>query len=134
MKVLGEITASSTPDYDNWGWDSFWSCAEWIAWHKALKNAYGQDQANAIFTAAWEKQDSFEHAYNWCKYNSTFYNYIKKNFPDEQGNVFATIINSVSNVAEGVNTTANVAKFLLPAAAIALAIWGGKQLFGKNGK
>jgi len=47
------ITADSKPLYDSWGWADYWSCSDWINWHKALRSKYNLDTANKIWVDAW---------------------------------------------------------------------------------
>lgn len=74
----GQITAGSTPDYDMPFniFDSAWTIADWIAWHKALKVQHGPDEAKRIFVAAWENQSHWSSPYSWWKYNSEFVDYF----------------------------------------------------------
>lgn len=139
MAQLEEIiTADSTPDYDSWGPDTYWSCDQWIQYHKALKEKWGQDKANKIWLDAFEKQDSFEHAYNWCKYDAAFADYFAKQGLSV-GNIFSKIVNSggklvdaVSNVASTASSSTNALKFVGPAlvvtAGILLIFWGYKKV------
>ena len=57
------IPYNSQPDYDEWGSDSYWPLATWIAWHRGLVKKYGRHLnpggypfADAIWLAAWAKQ------------------------------------------------------------------------------
>lgn len=129
------ITADSIPDYDEWGYDSYWSCDDWINWHKALKAKFGKTSADKTWTEAWNKQDGFESNYNWCKYQGVFNTYVKAE------NLNATwwlpnILNNVTGVAEDASDAAknvsNVIKVIIPVvvigAAIAVFIYAAKKL------
>lgn len=48
------ITADSLPDYDDWGWDTYWSCSDWVEWHRLNKEKYGLEAANYRFKNAYE--------------------------------------------------------------------------------
>lgn len=57
------IPYNSNPDYDEWGSDSFWPLATWVAWHRGLDKKYGRAKnpggypiADAIWLNAWSKQ------------------------------------------------------------------------------
>ena len=65
-------SAKSTPDYDSWGPDSYWSCTEWRQWHTALKAAHGRNKANQIWAAAWQQQGIGEHAINCRSFDPQF--------------------------------------------------------------
>ncbi len=57
------IPYNSQPDYDEWGSDTFWPLATWVAWHRGLVKKYGRSLnpggypfADAIWLNAWSKQ------------------------------------------------------------------------------
>lgn len=56
--VQDPTNAQSTPAYDEWGPDfrGYWSVDNWITWHQALVQTYGQQSANQKFAAAWNAQ------------------------------------------------------------------------------
>lgn len=130
------ITADSVPDYDNWGPDDYWSCTDWINWHKALKAKFGKVKADETWLHAWNEQDSFEHAFNWCKYAGDFNSYAKS----ENLNVshlLADLINGVTSVGENAITTATttskILKYLIPVAVVLVAL-GVLFYFGRRYK
>lgn len=109
----GSITADSIPDYDAWGPDEYWGCADWMLWHKANVQKYGREAANAKFIQAWDDQDSFMSPYNWCKYDKDFANYFSQQGIDV-GWLLSNLIVGVENVGDDVietveNTTDTVA-------------------------
>lgn len=60
------IPYNSNPDLDDWGSDSYWPLATWVAWHRGLDKKYGRAKnpkgypiADAIWLAAWSKQGSY---------------------------------------------------------------------------
>lgn len=132
-----EIVADSIPAKDNWGWQPYWSCQEYQLWHKLNVDAYGADVANKKFIAAWSELDSFDHNYNWCKYDSDFTNYFKR-YGIDVGNWISNIFNAGSNVidaagsiTQSASNTAKLFKWIIPLAVlIALAIasvWAYKK-------
>lgn len=94
------ITWDSKPDYDGWGWDSYWSCLDWQKWFIALKNHYGQKQAKQIWLTAADKVDGFEH-FNWCRYNSSFVAFLKENDLMEITNVISRSANAGTSIVDG---------------------------------
>lgn len=128
------ITADSIPDYDSYGIDDYWSCVDWINWHKALKAKYSKTVADQTWQNAWDKQDSFEHAYNWCKYGSTFNSYVNSQGLDAS-NIFGDVISGgtkiTENVIGGATATSKVLKYAIPVLAIILVI-GLIIYFGKK--
>jgi len=71
------ITADSIPDLDEWGWDDFWNCNDWVQWHKAMKQVYGLDQANLTFTDYWNRQGFGAHALGCRTIDSEFRQYVR---------------------------------------------------------
>lgn len=123
------ITAESKPDYDDWGIDSYWSCSQWIEYHKALKNKYGKDQANQFWLTAWEKQDTFEHDLSWCKYDSSFADYFADQGIDV-GHIISKlfgsagkVVDAVENVAESATSSTKALKFVVPTLIVTLGIF-----------
>ncbi|MCC6721750.1 MAG: hypothetical protein IT243_06065 [Bacteroidia bacterium] len=111
------ITANSYPDYNSIGLGSSWSCSDWITWHKLLKDAIGKDRADSLWVKAWEGQSSFANNYNWCKYDSTWNDYVKS----EKLSVTNLISDAVvggkkigENVLGGVVNASNIFKWALP--------------------
>jgi hypothetical protein len=120
------ITAHSIPDLDNWGPDTYWSCFEWVEFHKALVKEYGLQKANQIFAQEWRKQDSWASPYNWCKYDQSFVNYFKSQ-GIEAGHIFSNFFldaaDTVDNVADTVKRTSGLLKAVLPIAVVALLLF-----------
>lgn len=52
-KEHNPLDPDSTPDYDGWGWDDWWGCADWVTWHKMNVAKYGQVKADNKFVEAW---------------------------------------------------------------------------------
>lgn len=128
------ITADSKPDYDEWGYDDYWSCDDWIEWHKKLKAKFGKQIADQTWLQAWNAQGSFESNYNWCKYGGAFNTYVR----NEKLNAswwLPNILNSVTGVAEdagdAAKNTSNVLKVVIPviivAAALGVLIYAAKK-------
>jgi len=131
---LGEITYQSEPDFDAWGPDTYWKCAEWKQWHEALVRKYGVKKAGEIWVVAWNKQGTFDYALNWCKYDTVFVNYLLQNGIDIRSFVSAIF----TNVAEtAVNTTEAAAdlsdnlSWIAPAAIGAALLIGGLILYSQ---
>lgn len=130
------ITAESVPDYDAWGPDDYWSCNDWTTWHDALKRKFGKDVANKMWLEAFEKQDSFEHAINFCKYDGAFNSYVRAQGLDAASWWLPNILNDtttvVENAGDAVVNTSKAVKWIIPslviAAAIGVLIYGIKKL------
>lgn len=73
------ITAYSAPDYDEWGWDTYWSAEDWMDYHKALVGEYGKKDGNRRFVEAWHAGPSFMVARaNYLSFKPVFINYMEK--------------------------------------------------------
>ena len=121
--------ATSTPDYDGWGWDSWWTAQDWITWHKALKAQYGIDEANSRFLNAWKQQGIGATPLDARSFDTNFRDYAKANgFFDglyySAGAVakpIGAVSDVVTDVSAGVSTTAAILKYAIPVAALAFA-------------
>lgn len=58
------ITADSYPDYDDWGWDDYWSIADWQTFYDKLIEKYGADEGSRRWLDAWWRQSSFASPVN----------------------------------------------------------------------
>lgn len=152
------ITADSTPLYDSWGWADYWSCSDWINWHKALRSKHGLDKANKIWVDAW--LDGLSGAAggrgiapgsNWaidsvpldCRtFNTEFREYIKshKALYDAVysgiGGTIAKPLGAGSDVIEGVSSgigsLSKVIKYAIPVLAIIATVYVGYIVYKKN--
>lgn len=121
--------ATSKPDYDGWGWDSWWTASDWMTWHKALKAQYGIEEANSRFINAWQQQGIGATPLDARSFDSSFRDYAKANgFFDAlyygAGALvkpIGAVSDVVTGVTEGVSITAKLAKYAIPAAALAFA-------------
>ncbi len=126
------ITADSVPLFDTaWVGSDGWDCSDWMAFHQALVATYGQASANQKWLNYWNQQSWNARPYNWCEYNSDFYNYFL-GVGITVGDSTAAILNTgntvINDAATTVNNTANTAKDVsswLPLIAGALVIGGG---------
>ena len=129
------INAHSQPDYDDWEWDDYWNCADWIKYHQELKKTFGAEVAKNMWRQAWEAQDGTSNPYNWCKYNSEFYDYFKKELGETW--FLMEIGGAITSVTETAGTTAKVLKVAIPVAAVLLiagGIYWGYNKYLKKGK
>jgi hypothetical protein len=121
--------ADSTPDYDNWGPDSWWTAQDWMTWHRSLKARFGLDEANSRFIIAWEKQGLFSAPLDARSFDVTFQNYAKANgFYDglyyglgALVKPIGAVTSVVSGASAGIATIGSLTQYILPLAAIALA-------------
>ena len=73
------ITADSLPDLDDDGWDTWWTCSQWVMWHKANKRKYGKAVADQKFGVWWNKQDTGSGPLDCRTFNYEFRKYIAAN-------------------------------------------------------
>ena len=117
----------ATPDFDEWGWDDYWNSNEWLTWHTAMLNEFGQPEANDRFVNTWLSQSMREGAtlisplladpderIDWLLDND-FTDYLKNYRTSSGQNMYDAITNgnkiidtgnwlddAVENVAEGI--------------------------------
>jgi hypothetical protein len=140
---------NSTPDYDEWGWDTFWSLNDWLTWHNSLIKALGQPLGNDRFVQAWNARTGLaafgDIRANWLT-DTSFRNYLK-GYKTTSGQTMLDAIlagdpinqvlgwavdlvsssgNAVTNAADAVGNTTNTLKYLLP---ILLVVAAGTLIF-----
>ena len=114
MAVL-TITADSTPDLDDWGIDSYWSCEDWVAWHKELKKKFGLDEANRLFITEYHKGGFGASSFDCRSFNADFRKYAKENnffnaLYDGLAGLITQPLGAVKDVVSAAsNTVSNVA-------------------------
>lgn len=127
--VNNPTNPDATPDYDNWGPDTWWTSNDWLTWHGSLKAKYGLDEANRRFINAWQQQGIGASPLDARSFDTRFRDYAKANgFFDalyyglgSLAKPIGTTTDIVSGVTSGVSTVANLSKYLIPAAALAFA-------------
>lgn len=139
---IGEvITAQSVPDLDEWGIDSYWGCADWMAWHIELVKSVGVAAANTIWLQAWEKQTFGAYANDWCKFDKNFTNYLISVGlldPSEAGmilpnviNAGGTVVDAAGNVIQNTAGAASTLSSLIKPAAILFLLGAGYYGYNK---
>lgn len=51
-----DINADSYPDYDEWGYDAYWSIIDWQTFYDKLLQKYGADEGSRRWLDAWHRQ------------------------------------------------------------------------------
>lgn len=117
------ITAQSIPDYDEWGSDSYWTCQEWVLWHKALKAAYGKQQADVIFQNAWDNRSAFGHELVCSLYDSEFISYFKSQGYswDIVSGAIITVSDVAGNIGDAASNLTSLLKWIVPVFVIVIA-------------
>lgn len=139
----------ATPLFDEWGWGEYWDMNDWLAWHTALKEAYGQPAGNDAWVNAWNSRSGFFRTFgdvrgDWVAFNTTFRNHLQNHktstgitmleaIQNPVGAIMGTGTETVGSVGESLgnvgttltNTTKTIS-WLLPVAlvaAIAVAVF-----------
>jgi hypothetical protein len=111
---MAQITWNNAPDYDEWGWDSFWSCDDWITWHKRLVEHFGEATAKEIWDYAFKKTTNLSSNLDCISLDSAFRAYVKKNNLKVYEDLITDVIGGSNTLLHGaVDTTENVASGLL---------------------
>lgn len=107
------INWNTVPDYDEWGWDEFWSCADWITWHKKLSEHFGEKTATEIWNYAFEKTTNLSSNLDCNAFDSDFRSYVKSHGLVVNNDLVTQAIGTTSDVLSGaLGTTSNVASGL----------------------
>lgn len=104
------INWNSVPDYDEWGYDNFWSCDDWITWHKKLVLHFGEATATEIWNYAFKQTTNLSSNLNCSSFNSAFRDYAKKHDLKPNKDIATQIFGTVTDVTTGaLDTTSEVA-------------------------
>lgn len=123
------ITYNSIPQLDGWGGANYWNCLQWVEWHKANVTELGHEAANQKFIYWWSQQHWDASPYNWCKYNSEFYNYFNNQGIDTGwllSKVFVAIDevgDALPDLSKTIKTTASIGRYILPVALIGFVLY-----------
>jgi hypothetical protein len=109
--MANSITYQSTPDYDNWGPDTYWSPEDWINWHKALKQQYGKAKADDLWLKAYHRAGAFGEEYSYRSFSTPFRVYAKQEglydaLFDGIGGKIALPLSIIASLFEGASDTA----------------------------
>lgn len=110
--------ATDTPDFGYYIFGG-WSCEDWVLWFYSLKKAYGYDQAKATWRQWWESWTNyFGSSYSWCKYNTSFADFLKTENIEGQTNIISNTVvtgTKVTNsVLDTIESTVKVGGVLVP--------------------
>ncbi len=132
------------PDFDEWGWDTYWSLNDWLTWHATLKQTFGQPVANDRWVEAWMSRQGIlafgDVRADWLTFNSAFREHLRNHntsgnitmlaaITDPLTEIIAVPGEAVGNIGEGavnlsggvVNTTKTL-KWLLPVALVVAVV------------
>lgn len=130
-----EITWQSTPVYDEWGWwGEYWTCADWITWHEALKAHYGINDANIIFILAFHEAGFGAASFDCRTFDYNFKEYAKQNgfFDALFDGLTGIILQPVSNVIHGSQGIGNLISAAVKYLPIILIVGAAASLNSKR--
>ena len=133
-------TWNTAPDYDEWGVDEFWSCEDWIQWHRLLLEKFDKQKAKILWEYAYAKSGGLSSNLDCRTFNSTFRNYARTNGLDTYGNagIFAPVLQGYGTLADvssgilgGVGSffTTKTTKTILTIVAIGAVAFGGMYAY-----
>jgi hypothetical protein len=103
------ITWNNAPDYDEWGWDTFWSCDDWITWHKKLAEHFGEATATEIWNYAFNKTTNLSSNLDCNTFNTTFRAYVKThNLKPYTDILLETVGTGGDIISGGLSTTSDI--------------------------
>lgn len=120
-----DIKWDSIPEYDGWGFDKYWSCADWMIWFDKLSGHYATEEARLIWKSAWNEQDIWESNYNWCKYEPSFNKFLDDNKLGEShllADAIITTTDTAGGLLDGLGFVGRNLKWILPSALIIVGV------------
>jgi hypothetical protein len=99
---MAVTTWDTVPDYDQWGYDTWWNCNDWILWHKFLKDKFGQNKANFIWNYAFSQSGNLSGNLDCRTFDSSFRSYVQKNGlnPFANAGVFTPVLQGVGTIQD----------------------------------
>jgi hypothetical protein len=93
---------NTAPDYDNWGFDDWWNCDDWILWHKFLKQKFGQNKANFLWDYAFAQSGSLSGNLDCRTFNSSFRDYVRQNGlkPYANAGIFTPVLQGAGTIQD----------------------------------
>lgn len=74
---MAVTTWNTVPNYDEWGSDTYWSCEDWVEWHRLLKQHFGEERAKYIWEFAFSQGSAGASHANCRTTNSAVRNYAR---------------------------------------------------------
>lgn len=110
---MAVITWNNAPDYDEWGWDEFWKCGDWITWHIKLSEHFGEKTATEIWNYAFQKSTNLSSNLDCSSFDSEFRKYTKEHGLKPNTDIITETFGTTTDVLTGaLGTTSNVASGL----------------------
>ena len=134
----------AVPDFDGWGLDSYWDSNDWMVWHIALIEEYGEPVANDMWVDSWNSVSGFDAIgdvrYDWIAFDASFREHLKNHktstdrtmldaVQNPLGSLMGGATDGVSTVGQtieglsaGLTNTAKTLSWALPMVAIVAGI------------
>lgn len=110
---MAVTTWNTAPNYDEWGFDSYWNCQDWIQYHQQLKKKFGKEKANYIWNYAYAQGSEFSSHWNCRTTNVKFREYVRKNGLDPYAGVTLPLAPQVLNLfGSGLETISGLGDFV----------------------
>lgn len=108
---MAVTTWNTAPNYDTWGFDTKWTCDDWIQWHRLLLAKFGKDKATILWNYAFSLSGQFSENLNCRTFNSSFRKYFQENGLDPYANagVFSVVLNGFGTATDIASNTLGVA-------------------------
>ena len=137
---MAQINWNTTPDYDQWGIDSFWKCEDWIVYHKKLTEHFGKQTAKEIWDYAFAKSGSLSSNLDCRTFNSSFREYVNKNglSPYSNAGIVAPVLQTYGTASDlfgsalsGISSafSGNTFKTLINVVLIGGVVFGGVYIY-----
>jgi hypothetical protein len=142
---MAVTTWNTVPNYDEWGNDTFWSCEDWMQWHKLLKGHFGEEKARYIWNTAYSKGTMGAAHWDCRTFNTAFRDYASKNKLETKASagIFSPVIGITggildvvdgvgdffSGVSKGLGKAGKVVKVGVPLVLVGVGIYYGVRAY-----
>lgn len=117
------INWNSVPDYDEWGIDDFWSCNDWITWHKKLAQHFGEGTATEIWNYAFAQTTNLSSNLDCNSLDASFRAYVREHNLKPNTDLLVETLGTTTDLLSGaLSTTSDVASGVF---GTAKSIFGG---------
>jgi hypothetical protein len=99
---MAVINWNTVPDYDEWGVDTWWNCADWIMYHRKLAEHFNKPTATDIWNYAFSKSGNFSGNLDCRTFNNEFRQYVKENglSPYQGAGVFTPVLQGYGTASD----------------------------------
>lgn len=124
---MAVTTWNTVPNYDEWGSDTYWSCEDWVQWHKLLKEHFGSERAKYIWEFAYGQGTQGASHWDCRTNNSAFRRYASSEGLDMYSSAgLASII--LKPIGAGVDVVSNVSDAISSLSEDIAGFFGSKNL------